>query len=330
MRGTVAVAAALALLVAAPAADAKLVFVKHPTSVRPDVYVARDDGTHKRRVSAGRSPVISEDGRWIAWVAFGSLDKVLVQRSDLSGEPRRVLRSRTIGRLAFSPDSTQLGIEAASRLIVHDLPTDTTFTAAFGHITGFSFSPDSRSLVYGTSGTKERLDAPTDLYVVTFDAGPRTRLTEDRRSLNPIWGPAGIVFDRMRPREGDAPVFNLFEIQPDGSGPRRLTGLKIPSLLSGLVPLEFDADGDRLLAEFTGQDTAVAFAVDPQTGDTRALDRDMENGFVGTDISAGGRWVLGQTGGPDPSAYHDVVRMRYGGGHTKVLVQRAMSPDWSR
>jgi hypothetical protein len=74
----------------------------------------------------------------------------------------------------------------------------------------------------------------------------------------------------------------------------------------------------------------VGFAVDPETGDTRALDRDMENGFVGTDISAGGRWVLGHTGGPDPSGSHDVVRMRYGGKHVRVLVERAMDPDWSR
>jgi hypothetical protein len=329
MRGIVATAVALAVLGAAPA-EAKLVFVKHPTSVRPDVYVSRDDGTRKRRVSAGRSPVVSDDGRWIAWVAFGSLDKVLVQRSDLSGEPRRILRSRTIGKLAFSPDSTQLGIAAARRLVVHDLPTDTHFTAASGHITGFSFSPDSRSVVYGTTGSEEGLDAETDLYIVTFDAGPRMRLTRDRRSLNPVWGPDRIIFDRMRPREGDAPVFNLFEIQPDGSGARRITGLTIPSLLSGLVPIELDADGERLLAEFTGQDTAVAFAVDPDTGDTRALDRDMENGFVGTDISAGGRWVLGHTGGPDPSGHHDVVRMRYGGKDQRVLVERAMDPDWSR
>ena len=329
MRGTVATAVALALLASAPA-EAKLVFVKHPTSLRPDIYVSRDDGTHRRRVSAGRSPVVSDDGRWIAWVAFGSLDKVLVQRSDLSGSPRRILRSRTIGQMTFSPDSRQLGIVTARRLVVHDLALDSHFTAASGHTTGFSYSPDSRSLVYGTSGSKEDLDAPTDLYVTTFGAGPRQRLTRDGRSLNPVWGAARIIFDRMRPRAGDAPVFNLFEIQPDGTGARRITGLTIPSLLSGLVPIELDGDGDRLLALFTGQDTAVGFAVDPETGDTRALDRDMENGFVGTDISAGGRWVLGHTGGPDPSGSHDVVRMRYGGKNVRVLVERAMDPDWSR
>jgi hypothetical protein len=274
--------------------------------------------------------VISDDGQWIAWIAFGSLDNVMLQRSDRSGEPERLLRSRSIGKLEFSRDSTQLGIAAASRLVVHDLPTATTFTAAFGHITGFSFSPDSHSLVYGTSGSEEGGDAPSDLYVVTFDAGPRTRLTEDRRSLNPVWGPDGIVFDRMRLREGDVPVYNLFEIQPDGTGARRITGLQIPPLLSGLVPVELSAAGHRLLAEFTGQDTGVGFAVDPDTGDTRALDHDAEHGFVGTDISAGGRWVLGHTGGPDPASHHDVVRMRYGGEHAKVLVERAFSPDWSR
>ena len=101
-------------------------------------------------------------------------------------------------------------------------------------------------------------------------------------------------------------------------------------LLSGLVPLEISADGRRLLADFTGQDTSVGFAVNLQNGKTRALSKNMETGFVATDLSADGRTVLGQTGGADPGNRHNVVTMPYAGGKPKVLVRRAAYPDWTR
>jgi hypothetical protein len=126
-----------------------------------------------------------------------------------------------------------------------------------------------------------------------------------------------------------APSYNLFEVQPDGGSLRRITALRIPNLLSGLVPIELSADGTRLLAEFVGQDTGVGFAVDPRTGNTRSLSRNSETGFVGFDLSADGRTVLGQTGGPDPAARHNVATMPYRGGKPTVLVRRAAFPDWT-
>ncbi|MGH2948512.1 MAG: hypothetical protein ACRDPC_20015, partial [Solirubrobacteraceae bacterium] len=263
-------------------------------------------------------------------IAPGRRERVLLARADGSGRKRRVGRSSfPPGQLQFSPDSTQLGMVLRSRLSVHDIPTRTTFNAATGHIKGFSFSPDSRSVVYATSGRNDAFDAPSDLYTIEFDAGPRRRVTRDRKSLNPLWGPDGIIHDRQRVREDDAPSYNLFEVQPDGGSLRRITSLRIPSLVSGLVPVELSADGRRLLAEFTGQDTRVAFRVNPRTGRARALDRDFENGFVGFDLSADGRTVLGHTGGPDPGGRHNVVTMPYRGGDRTVLVRRAAFPDWS-
>jgi hypothetical protein len=314
----------LALVLAAPA-NATLVYVKRPDAVRPAVWVADDDGSDRRRLGSGRNPVVSDDGRWAAWIAPGRLERVMLARADGSREPRRVGRSAAVGTLRFSPDSTQLGMVLRSRLMVHDIPTRTSFQAATGTIRGFSFSPDSRSLVYGTSGRDGAVDAPSDLYTIEFDAGPRRRVTRDRKSLNPLWGPGGIVHDRQRPRPGDAPTYNLFEIQPDGGSLRRITSLRIPSLVSGLVPVEQSADGSRLLAEFTGQDTRVAFRVNPSTGRARVIGRDL----VGFDLTADGRTVLAHTGGPDPGARHNVVTVPYRGGEPTVLVRRAAFPDWS-
>ena len=94
----------------------------------------------------------------------------------------------------------------------------------------------------------------------------------------------------MRP--GDAPAYNLFAVNPDGGSVRRITSLNIPSLVSGLLPLEQSADGNRLLAEFVGQDTSVGFRVNPATGRVHALGTDFENGFVAADLTADGRTVL--------------------------------------
>ena len=328
MRHTILLGALLALLTAAEA-QARLVYVKQPAAARPSVYVADDDGSGAHRIGRGRDPVVSPDGRWVAWIAPGSPQQVMLRRADRRGRARGLSRSSQVGDLRFSPDSTQLGMALRNRLSVHHIPTRSTFTAANGYLRGFSFSPDSTSVVYATSGRDDDYDAPTDLYTLEFDAGPRTRITRDRKSLNPLWGAAGIIHDRQRVRDGDAPSYNVFEIQPDGGSLRRITSLRIPRLVSGLVPLELSAGGGRLLAEFVGQDTRAAFAVDPKTGKTRLLGKRAEGGFVGFDLSADGRTVLGHSGGPDPGARHDVVTVPYRGGRPKVLVKNAAFPDWS-
>jgi hypothetical protein len=320
----------LGVLLALPAApaEARLVFVKDPQSASPSVYVADDDGSGARRIGRGSNPVVSPDGRWVAWVAPGSPEQVMLRRADRRRRARGLSRSSEVGELRFSPDSTQLGMALRNRLTIHHVPTRSSFTAGNGNLRGFSFSPDSTSVVYGSAGRDEDADARVDLYVLEFDAGPRTRITRDRRSLNPLWGPAGIVHDRQRIREGDVPAYNLFEVQPDGGSRRRITRLRIPRLVSGLVPVELSARGTRLLAGFVGQDTRAAFAVNPKTGSTRLLGR--RAGFVGFDLSADGRTVLGHSGGPDPGAPHDVVTVPYRGGRAKVLVEDAAFPDWSR
>ena len=105
------------------------------------------------------------------------------------------------------------------------------------------------------------------------------QITDFGRAMNPSWGPEEIVFDRFRRRKGDAPAFNLWALDPAEDGAlRRLTQLKIPPLVSGLVPLEFSRDARRLLTVFTGQNTEVGFTVAMRTGKTRALSKDFESG----------------------------------------------------
>ncbi len=325
---TTLLGAAFALLLAAPA-EATLVYVKDAGGADPRVWVADNDGSKAHRLGPGHTPKVSPDGRWVAWIQPGTPDQLMMRLADRSRKARVVARSSFIAEYHFSPDSKSVGMVLSRRLFVYDIREREEARAASGVIRGFSFSPDSASVVFGTAGRNDAADAPSDLYSVRLEDKQRQRITRDRKSLNPLWRADGIIHDRMNARDGDAPTYNLFEIQPDGGSLRRITRLRIPSLMSGLVPLELSGNGGRLLAQFVGQDTSVAFRVNPATGKTKALDTDFENGLVGFDLTADGRTVLGHTGGPDPTAEHNVVTIPYAGGEPRVLVRRASFPDWN-
>jgi WD40-like Beta Propeller Repeat len=335
MRTTVILAALLAAAVWAAPAQARMVYVKNPAGAEPTVYAATDNGNDPQRLGIGRAPTISPDGRWVAFVtapAGGSELETVVLQKLAAGAQRVVMRSRSIGSLRFSPDSGKLGAIAGGRRVrVYEIAAGTLHTAATGEIRGYSFSPDSGQIVVGRAEGK-KFQAPSDLYTGPALGGHKlVRITEIERAMNPVWGPQEILFDRFRRRKGDAPAFNLWAAEPAAAGAlRRLTELKIPRLMSGLVPLEVSSDARRMLAVFTGQDTEVGFTVATRSGETRALSRDFERGIVGFDLSADGRRILAHTGGGDPAAAHDVVSLPYRGGEPKVLVADAAYPDWTR
>jgi Tol biopolymer transport system component len=334
MRTPVTLAALIVFAVWTAPAQAKLVYVKRAASASPVVFVAKDNGKQPRRLGVGRAPTISPDGRWVAFVTVhgeGELDTVVLQRI-AGGSQRLVMRSKVVNSLRFSPDSAHLGaIMAGKRVRVYDIAADVTRVAAVGVIRGYGFSPDSKQIVVGKA-TKDELTAPTDLYTGPIAGGAALkRLTRTKDALYPVWGPKEIVFDRQKKRSDGSPAYNLWAIDPAGAtAPRQVTKLKIPPLVAGLVPQEFSADGRRLLAVFSGQDSEVGFTVRPSDGKTRALSRDFEHGLVGFALTRDGKTILGHTGGPDPGSRHDVVRVPWGGGKVRVLVANAAYPDWSR
>lgn len=327
---TTLLGATIALLAAAPA-HATLVFTKsNKDNTATRVYVADDDGTNAHRIGKGLFPTVSDDGRWVAWIVPGSPDRVKMRLADRSRKARDVVSATQINDLEFSPDSKLLGINANTRLWLYNIHDRESIKAASGNLRGFSFSPDSKSVAFGTAGRNESFDSPTDLYRFAIADEQRTRITRDRKSLNPLWTERGIIHDRQRVRENAAPSYNLFEIQPDGGSLRRITKLRIPDLASGLVPLEMSSNGNRMIAQFEGQDIAVGFRVNPETGKVHSLGDFGEDGFVAADLTADGRTVLGTSGGADPTVRHNVVTMPYRGGKTTVLVRKAFDPDWSR
>lgn len=338
-------ALALALLAAPALADATLTFVRKP--LKPVVWVAEDNGRGARQVAAGTNPRVSPNGETIALSpakggAFGS--ELVVAPVDGATPPRRVLGNwRDTFVFAWSPDSTtiaavrgpELGVKT---LVLIDVASGAQRTVARGFFSGVSFAPEGGQLVYGRAAS-EAFPPRSDVYRYDVPIGQPlraaepVRLTHDRRSLDPLWGPGGkIVFVKQlgTKQRRYGPKNELYLMSPAGKQVRRLTQTKVGPLLQGLSPTQWSADGRRLLAEFGGQDTSYAVTVNPQTGAQRPLVRATEQGFVGTALSADGKFVLGFSGGFEPGPGHEVATIPYGGGKPKTLAKNAFEPSWSR
>ena len=224
------------------------------------------------------------------------------------------------------------------RLVLIDVVTGAQQTVARGFFSGVSFAPEGGQLVYGRAAS-EAFPPRTDVYRYDVPIGQPlrvaepVRLTNDHRSLDPLWGPAGkIVFVKQlgAKQRRYGPKNELYLMNPAGKQVRRLTHTKVGPLLLGLTPTQWSANGRRLLAEFGGQDTSYAVTVNPRTGAQRPLVEATEQGFAGTALSADGKLVLGATGGFEPGPGTTSRTVPYGGGKSKVLAKNAFEPDWSR
>lgn len=341
-------ALALAVLLVVPAAaQATLAYVKNPA--HPTVFTAGDDGSGARRLVPGENPHVSPDGKIVALLRQGASLKgkpeMVLAPVDGSAPPTVLAKGWRLPEVfAWSPDSklvvAVLGPELGKqRLVLIDTETGAQRTLAHGFFNGVSFSPGGGELVYGMAGT-ETFPPRSDLYrievlppgAVSVKAVVPQRLTKDHRSSYPLWGPQKIVFvktvDAKKRKYG--PKNELYLVNPDGKGVKRLTHTKVDPLLQGLFPTAWSANGNRLLAEFEGQDTSYAVKVNPKTGAEKPVAQAGEQGFVGTALSADGKFVLGYTGGFDPGLKHDVMSVPYAGGKGKALAKNAFEPDWSR
>jgi dipeptidyl aminopeptidase/acylaminoacyl peptidase len=336
-----ALVAATALLALPAAAQATLAYVKNP--MNPVVYAANDNGGGAFKVGSGTNPKVSPDGDVIAYSREGNGGKrgLVLGAATAGGGSTPVLGNlQDSFYVTFSPDSKLVaavrGPEIGKgHLVLLDVTSGTLLrTVASGYFSGISFSPDGTELAYSVSQSED-FPAKTDVFTATVAPGKPTQITKGGNSVDPLWGPAGkIVFAKQLDAKSRkyGPKNELFLMSPNGKGVKRLTHTKVDPLLQGLYPTEWSANGNKLLAEFEGQDTSYAVTVNPKTRAQRPLDKmgDGERGFVGTALSSDGTTVLGFTGGFEPGPNHDVATIPYGGGKAKSLVKGAFEPDWSR
>ena len=165
---------------------------------RPDLWVMRSDGGHRRRLTtdraSDRSPDWSPDGRWIAFASDrGHSHDVWRMPPDGSGAVRVTAvgpyddqpswapgrpadRVRAPGRRAGVPACGPSAADGSGGAPVGDTP-------AFGT----AWSPDGRRIAFDRASAP---GAPTDLFTLALPAGPPRILTRDPApDLDPAWQP---------------------------------------------------------------------------------------------------------------------------------------------
>lgn len=336
MRRAVAVAAVVAgTLGAAAPAHATLAYVKGLLRGEPVLWVAADDGSGARRLaSGGFAPRVSPDGTQVAYLAGARRTALKVRPA--AGGPARTL-ARGVWHhdaIAWSPDGTRLSVITGPALGPYtlsllDVAAGTSRRLAKGYFHGVSFAPTGEGIAFSRAFTASR-PPRANLYTAPLDGGPADRLTGDGNATSPVWGPERIAFNRARraTRRGDHDKLDVSTLRTDGTGLRRLTRTDPPFLLAGLVPLAWSADGERLLAQYTGQDTRDAWRVDAASGAAADATGGFD-GIVGWGLARDGRAILATTGAFDNPA-GDVVSVAWDGGARTVLARGATQPSWSR
>jgi hypothetical protein len=314
----------------------RMAFVKGGSTAPPTVWVASGDGTHQRKLAAGDTPRISPDASMVAvantlrntgpaltiYASTGAVLHRFFNFAVQNGTPT-----------AWSPDSRYLAVTLYATdpnrkrnygLAVIDTTTMRARVISHGTIQGASFAPDgSDRIVFAQTGSID-LASPVDVHRCAADGTGCVKLTHDGRSLNPVWGSRGIAYDRERMRHNDNPVYQVWLM--NGSTRTQLTNMHIPTLLSGLVPVQFSADGNHLLADYAGQDTSEAWALVVSTRRVHQLGID---GVEPAGISADGGTVLVDSGAFLLTPNQGVIEtVAFTGGHKRRLA-RGAEPTWS-
>jgi hypothetical protein len=305
------------------------------TTPAGNIVIANGDGSDRRVLGDGWESFISPDGAWVAvsdWDqgAFAPENERLELHATAGGPPAHVLPIECLS-VHWSPDSTKLacvdrdiGGTDPGRLLVIDAATGAETVLGTGDFNSrVSFSPDSARLAY-VQYARESAPGSGALKVVELATGATTTLR--RGAAAPVWGPRTIAFSIVRTRGRQYPAYDVAVVKADGTGFRRLTRFHPNFLQSGLSPVAWSANGRRLLAALGGQDTFVAYAVNPRRGGARRI-----HPFVTPSaLSRDGRFVIGgdNTEGSDPDR-SNVVRVPWTGGKARVLLRRSGSPSFN-
>jgi hypothetical protein len=301
-------------------AVARLVYARPTGSSRlgPEtIWSATPANASPIRLATGSSPLLSPDGRWVAYVA-GTVDHPGGIRlvGSGGGEPRRVRAQGTPE--AWSPDSRRFAVlERGGGLAVIDAASLRMTTPRLPRpANGFSFSPNGRMLVFD----RAEPGSHADLFTLTLATGAVRRLTDDGRSSVPVWGGPGIAYARVAP-DG---VSNVWLIGSDGSGRRRLTHVQ-----GGAYPFAWSSNGGHLLAAQPALGGGRLVAVDVAGGKTWKLTPDVGD-IAPQGLSRDGHTVLAAVGcGDNPAIPARVETIPFAGGAPTVIVRGACSAGWN-
>ncbi len=323
-------------------------YVTQTSSSQPIVWTIHSDGTQNTRIGPGFTPLISPSAQQIAASLFGASPSssetgpalAIYSTSGAATQTYFNLAGETVQPLAWSRDGRYVAVDIQSTKLknaaklsglgIVDITTGATKVIAHGQIFGASFSPNGNDeVVYGRSAT-QTLTARVNVYRSNADGSGTVALTRDGRSLFPLWGPKAIAYDRERLRREDAPVYEIWLRSTSGKT-RRLTNIRVRTLVSGLVPFAFSADGGKLLAQFVGQDTSEAWTVNAASGRARRLTpRGARLPLQAAGMTPDGATVLVNEGGVDgPASEGRIATLPFAGGRSTVLVAHGSQAGWN-
>jgi hypothetical protein len=315
-------------------------FVKHADTARQTVWVRDAAGGEARRVGSGRAPVVSPDGRRIAFAGGCEGDPpgpctTLFVASTAGGAPRELARAE---EPVWSPDSARVVARSGDRLVSIEVDTGRRTVLARGAFFGWSIEPSGTRVAYGRGPSTDPLRG-MDLFIVPVEGGTPRRLTRDGHSGYPVWGPQTIAFTRFH-RTGRAPgwpAYDLWTVGPDGGGARLVVrGTTVGdryelSEVLGTFPVAWSADGRRLLASHQTEQASTPLALDPRTGQTRPLWRRRARDVLPAGLSADGATVLLEIVPVNPEAQPDVATVPWvRPARATVLIPDASEPSWNQ
>jgi Tol biopolymer transport system component len=309
-------------------------------SAKTTVWLAGANGKGGKKLGAGTAPLLSPNGTSVAATLFGPKGPGLAIYTPGATTQKHFDNAQAVtSAVAWSPDSRYLAVLLSSTkasgkgsALAVDTSAGTVKTIVSGSVCGASFAPKGPDrLAYAAStGNKQCFTSKVNVFTVNADGSGKKQITTDGRSLNPIWGPKSIVFDTETLRKNDAPIYQLVTMRPDGSHRVQITHMKIPTLVSGLAPLQISANGKHLLASYGGQDTSQAWAVNMVTRKAKELKIGGQSVVAGA-LSKSGNSVLVASGALDTAPKNGTVEtIGFGGGHAKVLVRHAAQATWNK
>jgi hypothetical protein len=339
-RASKVVIGALALLLApatTAAAAPGLAYLTSGTTLAK-VWAADADGSHARELGPGVSPVMSPNGAMVAATLTAGKHALAIYPSK-GGKPRSYLDLQQVNGtpLAWSPDSRYLAVALIDNQILDvghagleliDTRTGHATKVASGVIRGASFAPTGRDRVVYALSASIQVSSATNLFSRPAAGGKPAQLTHDGHSQYPVWGKRGIAFDEVQSVMARSPAYSISLLH--GGHETSITHMGVARFQDGLQPIAVSADGRHLLAEFVGEDTDEAFAVDVVTHKKRELTV-AGSPVPGWGISRDGNRVLVDAGGfENPPSAGTVETVPFSGGKPTVLVRHAGDPSWNQ
>jgi hypothetical protein len=305
------------------------------------IWIANADGTHRRRVGSGIAPLLSPNGQFVAASWLGATGHALAIYP-VSGGPPRVYFDVTLlsaTAASWSPDSRYLAVELYSvvsdgdplaGLATVDLRTGAVNMVDYGEIAGASFAPRPPDRIAYARAWIGNPAGPVDIYTAAPNGTGRKRISYDAVNLNPVWGRDWIAYDHQTLRPNDAPVYQIWLMRPDGTHKTQITQMVVPTLLDGLMPIAWSANGRHLLTSYQGQDTSQTWALVPSTHALRQLTIGGQALDAAGISSDGSRVLVDQGAFQDVPSHGKVETLPFGGGHAKVLISHGADPNWTR